>query len=100
MRQARLQLILLSKGYQESWYCLEELKIAAENNFQNAVPVFIEWKTEDIDEVKLSKSLHKMREDLRQREKDLPDSIKDCWREILLDIWRITGETRFTIEKR
>ena len=99
LRAARRVLILLTPGFEESPWCLEETRAAAAR-LDAVLPVFVDRQA-NWDEAKLQSAFQRFRTDrdfhqLRIREPDLEAEIMSHWRQALDSVARVTHLTHNT----
>ena len=88
LRGATRVVLVLSPQFEDSWYCLEELRIAVERRQPLSVlPVFIDREPGDYDDDKLERAFKKLRNDMPRA----PASIVGRWRSAFHDVGQITG---------
>ncbi|KAK9807677.1 hypothetical protein WJX72_005946 [[Myrmecia] bisecta] len=86
LRSARIQLIVLSPGYQQSWYCMETLRIAMETPHR-VRPVFFGVRPGAMDDDALVDALRQ----LKQSDPQMPAALLETWVDALTSLARLSG---------
>ena len=86
LRGAHRVLLVLSPGFEESPWCLEEARVAAER-CEAVLPVFFDRKPGDVDAAQLQRAWQK----LRHERPSAPANTPELWQGALRDIAGVSG---------
>jgi hypothetical protein len=87
LRASKIVVVVLSKHYQESPWCLEELRIALSLKEVKVLVVFYGAGVQSVREVALKSSFAQW----RRKHPGAPQGLKEAWKEALLKVQKISG---------
>ena len=90
LRGAQRVLLVLSPGFEESCWCLEELRVMAERP-EAVLPVFVDVETGRWTKQEFKDTLEDAAKDLRRSQPDTPADIAEHWQHALKSVSAITG---------